>query len=97
MFHGEYKMPGGKLVIVEFRLDGNRLCDVVVSGDFFLYPDEVLFDITGALEGMPADLDETNVAARVEAAIPAGAEVLGTSPEGIAIAAQRALEGAGAP
>jgi lipoate-protein ligase A len=97
VFHGEYKMPGGKLVIVEFRLDGNRLCDVVVSGDFFLYPDEVLFDITGALEGMPADLDETNVAARVEAAIPAGAEVLGTSPEGIAIAARRALEGAGAP
>ena len=97
MFHGEYKMPGGKLVIVEFRLAGNRLSDVVVSGDFFLYPDEVLLDITGALEGMPADLVETGVAARVRAAIPAGAELLGTSPEAIAIATRRALDGAGAP
>jgi lipoate-protein ligase A len=97
VLHGEYKQPGGKLVIVEFRLDGNRLADVVVSGDFFLYPDEVLIDITGALEGMPTDLEETSIAARVRAAIPAGAEVLGTSPEGIAIATTRALAGTGAP
>ena len=97
MLHGEYKQPGGKLVIVEFRLDGDRLRDVVVSGDFFLYPDEILFGITRALEGMPADLDVASVAARVQAAIPAGAEVLGTSPDGIAIATRRALEGAAAP
>jgi lipoate-protein ligase A len=36
--HGEYKTPGGKLVQVDFDLEGEQLRNVVVSGDFFLYP-----------------------------------------------------------
>nr|MDQ3045473.1 lipoate--protein ligase family protein [Chloroflexota bacterium] len=49
--HGEYKTPGGKLVLVDFVVEDARLREVVVSGDFFLYPDEALAEITGALEG----------------------------------------------
>ena len=89
--HGEYKTPGGKLVVVEFQVVEHRLSKVVVSGDFFLYPEDLLEVITGALEGLPAASDEARIAEAIDRAIPPGAEVLGTSPEGIAIAVTRAL------
>lgn len=89
--HGEYKTPGGKLVMVDLeRVDG-RLRDVTVSGDFFLYPDDALGAITASLEGLDVSLTEDALAERVAAAVPTGAELLGTSPQGIAIAVRRAL------
>lgn len=90
--HGEYKMPGGKLVRVDLEVADGLLRDAVVSGDFFLYPDDALEQITGALQGIPADLSQSEIAARVDAAIPAGTEWLGASPEGLAIAVRRALD-----
>ncbi|MCC6790990.1 MAG: biotin--protein ligase [Thermomicrobiales bacterium] len=90
--HGEYKTPGGKLVRVDLEVTDGRVSDAVVSGDFFLYPDEALEQITGALHGIPADLGEAEIAERVDAAIPAGTEWLGSSPEALAIAVRRALE-----
>src|SRR5919205_472974 len=39
---GECKTPGGKLIAVEFAVVEGHLRDVVVSGDFFLYPEEAL-------------------------------------------------------
>ena len=89
--HGEYKTPGGKLVVVDFEVEDGRLKGVQVSGDFFLYPDEVLEPIMEALEGHSATTTEDQVAETVRQAIPPDAVVLGTSPEGIAIAVQRAL------
>jgi lipoate-protein ligase A len=49
--HGEYKTPSGKLVVVDFGVEGGRISNVVVSGDFFLEPPEALADIVRALEG----------------------------------------------
>src|SRR5215211_1973180 len=89
--HGSYKTPGGKLVAVDFEIDSGRLNQVVLHGDFFLYPEEAITTITEALEGMPADLIESEIAARVRTAIPPGTEMLGFSPEAIGIAVQRAL------
>ncbi len=89
--HGEYKTPGGKLVRVDFTVEHQALDQVVVSGDFFLYPEDVLTAITAAVQGLPADLPEREIAARVAAAIPAGAEWLGASPEALAIAIRRGL------
>jgi lipoate-protein ligase A len=91
MMHGEYKTPGGKLVMVDFALEEGRLTDVMVAGDFFLYPEEALADITGALEGLPADLTASEIAGRVQSAMPVGTELLGSSAEAIATAVQRAL------
>jgi lipoate-protein ligase A len=92
-YKGEYKTPGGKLVGVRFALGDGRLRAVEVHGDFFLYPEEALLDITAALDRTPADLDEAALAARIAAAIPEGTEWLGSSPEALAIAVRRALEG----
>lgn len=89
--HGEYKTPGGKLVRVDVEVANGALRDVVVSGDFFLYPEEALEFIAGALDGIAAETSEEAIAMRVSAAIPAGTEWLGSSPEALAIAVRRAL------
>ena len=45
MRHGEYKTPGGKLVVADFAVRDGAVRDLVVSGDFFLYPEEALTTI----------------------------------------------------
>ncbi len=49
-------------------MDG-ELRNVVVTGDFFLYPEEALPILAGALENSPATLDEAGYAARVRTAL----------------------------
>jgi hypothetical protein len=89
--HGEYKTPGGKLVVVDFEVRDERLRDVIVSGDFFLYPEEALDLIAGAVDGLPAAAGESEIARAVEAAVPPGTEMLGFSAEAVAIAVRRGL------
>ncbi|WP_307128794.1 biotin/lipoate A/B protein ligase family protein [Streptomyces sp. B1I3] len=93
--HGEYKIPGGKLVVVDLDVQGGALRNVRVAGDFFLEPDEAILAIDAALEGAPAHMDTTALAARIDAALPAGTVMLGLTAEGVAVAAHRALSQAG--
>lgn len=88
---GEYKMPGGKLIAVEFDVTNGELRDVVVTGDFFLYPEEALPLLGAALEGSPTTLDEAGYAARVRTALHTKGELVGSSPEALAAAVVRAL------
>lgn len=90
--HGEYKTPGGKMVVVDFEVSDDALREVMVSGDFFLYPEESLDAIANALEGLPAATEEGAIAQTVAAAIPEGTEMLGFSPEAIAIAVRRGVD-----
>jgi lipoate---protein ligase len=89
--HGEYKTPGGKLVVVDFEVADDRLAQVMVSGDFFLYPEEALEEIASALNGLPVNAQEGDIAGAVAAAVPAGTEMLGFSPEALEIAIRRGL------
>lgn len=89
--HGEYKTPGGKLVVVDLEVRDGQLREVEVSGDFFLYPEEALTAITGALDGLSSGAGEAAIAGAIERAMPPGTDLLGTSPGGIAIAVGRAL------
>ena len=94
---GECKTPGGKLVSATLDVVAHRLAAVRVHGDFFVHPEpraaEVLAAISTELTSAPADLDVPALAARVRAAIPFGVELLGTSPEAIAVAVRRAVTG----
>jgi lipoate-protein ligase A len=89
--HGEYKMPGGKLVVIDLELRDGRLANVQLSGDFFLEPDSALHAINGALTGQPEHADEAALAAVVREALAADVVMYGISPEAIAVAARRAL------
>jgi lipoate-protein ligase A len=94
--HGECKTPGGKLAVADLAVEAGLLAHVRVCGDFFIDPEDrarpTLDAVAAALTGCPADLDVPALAARVRAAVPFGVELLGTSPEAIAVAVRRAVE-----
>lgn len=89
--HGEYKVPGGKLVAVDLELVKERLRHVRVSGDFFLEPDHALERIDHALEDAPADLTSSEYADRIDDALPAGTSMYGLSTQAVGVAVRRAL------
>ncbi|WP_327352235.1 lipoate--protein ligase family protein [Streptomyces sp. NBC_01304] len=89
--HGEYKIPGGKLVVVDLDVDAGALRHVRVAGDFFLEPDEAFLTLSHALEGAPADTDAAGLAARIDAALPEGTVMYGLTSEGVGVAVRRAL------
>lgn len=89
--HGEYKVQGGKLVVVDLEVRDGTLADVQVSGDFFLEPAEALDDIRASLEGLSASSTVEDIIAAVRTGLRPGAEMIGFSPEAVAIAVRRAL------
>jgi lipoate---protein ligase len=89
--HGEYKVPGGKLVVADFDVVDGHLAHVSLSGDFFLEPDEALLEINRALTGLPAGSSAEEIAAAVAAALPAEAVLFGFSADAVAVAVRRAL------
>ena len=89
--HGEYKVPGGKLVVVDFDVVGGRLAHVSVSGDFFLEPDEALLDINHALTGLPETTAAADISAAVADGLPDDAVLFGFSADAVAVAVRRAL------
>ena len=92
--HGEYKVPGGKLVVADLDVDGDVIRRARVSGDFFLEPDDALERIDRALAGASVDASAAQLAARVDGALGDGVVMLGFSAEAVAVAVRRALTGA---
>jgi lipoate---protein ligase len=89
--HGEYKTPGGKLVMVDFDVTDGKLANVMVSGDFFLYPEETLESINNALEHAPVATQTDELVRILDQAIPSDAELFGFSTSAIVTALQRGL------
>lgn len=89
--HGEYKMPGGKLIVADCDVDDGRLARVCISGDFFLEPDSALDAINAALDGQPAASASAHLTSRIDAALAPGTRMYGISPAAIVVALQRAL------
>lgn len=89
--HGEYKVPGGKLVVVDLDVEDGAIARFRLAGDFFLEPDSALEDINTAVTGLPVESDATAIAAVVRDALPEGAQLLGFTPEAVGTAVRRAL------
>jgi lipoate-protein ligase A len=89
--HGEYKVPGGKLVVVDLDVVDGRIANFRLAGDFFLEPDSALDDINSAVDCLPAASDAAWIAAAVQGALPEGALLLGFTPDAVAIAVRRSL------
>jgi lipoate-protein ligase A len=89
--HGEYKVPGGKLVVVDLEVEDGRIARFRLAGDFFLEPDSALDDINAAVTGLPVESDASAIAAAVRGALPDGAQLLGFTPEAVGTAVRRAL------
>ena len=99
--HGEYKVPDGKLVVIDLEVDDDGwLRDVVLSGDFFLEPDDALGVLAGALVGVPRDahvaqlvqvLDDALRLAQEQGRIVAPVAMVGFDTRAVAVAVRRAL------
>lgn len=89
--HGEYKVPGGKLVVVDLEVVEGLLRRPRVSGDFFLEPDHALDAINGALDGLPSGLESREIGTRVQQALPEGTVMLGLTAEAVGVAVRRAV------
>lgn len=89
--HGEYKVPGGKLVVVDLDSRDGKIVDFHLAGDFFLEPDDALLDINAAVEGLPVESDVATIAAAIREALPDEAQLLGFTPESVGTAVRRAL------
>lgn len=90
--HGEFKVPGGKLVVVDLDVVDGKIANFRLAGDFFLEPDEALDAINAAVNGLSADSDPATIAKAVQQSLPDGASLLGFSPEAVATTVRRALQ-----
>ncbi len=87
----EYKVPGGKLIMVKLEC-GDRIARINVLGDFFLYPEEALHAIEESIVGMSKDATEKELSERIAAAASdSKAELIGVTSQAIAHAIRMAI------
>lgn len=92
--HAEYKVPGGKLVVVDLDTSDNVISSCRIAGDFFLEPDEALGSINNAITGLAVSTSAKDIAQAVFDALPDGVVMMGFSPESIGTVVRRALTSA---
>jgi lipoate-protein ligase A len=92
--HGEFKVPGGKLVVVDFDVADGVITNFHLAGDFFLEPDSALEAIDRAIAGLPADSDAASFTKAVQSALPKDAVLLGFTADSVATTIRRALASA---
>lgn len=86
------KVPGGKLVRVDVTY-GERLEKVVITGDFFLYPEDVLQVIEDALTGALLPLQKTSLIEKVQNILDKEKAVLvGFSPQDLIDILEEAMQ-----
>lgn len=91
--HGEYKVPDGKLVVVDLDIDNEKVTRASISGDFFLEPDEALDRLNAALVGLNVTATVEDITAAVTHAINPDDVLFGIDARGIGVATRRALGG----
>lgn len=80
---GTHKVPGGKLLRVEFEAEGGTIRAFSLTGDFFLYPETGVDLINESLQGCPLEKEE--IGRRVAETIASNSiEIVGFGPEDIA-------------
>ncbi|WP_150462437.1 lipoate--protein ligase family protein [Nesterenkonia ebinurensis] len=89
--HGEYKVPGGKLVVVDLEHDDRTITSASLNGDFFLEPDDALEALNRALTGLPASASRDEIGQAVRAGLPEGAQMIGFDESAVATAVRRAV------
>ncbi|MGO3394042.1 lipoyl protein ligase domain-containing protein [Glutamicibacter arilaitensis] len=91
MHHGEYKVVGGKLVVVDLDTADGVITDVSLNGDFFLEPDDALEDLNDALRGLPVDASNSTIRDAVNQNLREGAVMFGFDADAVARVVRRAL------
>lgn len=91
--HAKYKVPGGKLVVIDFQLVDGHLAQVQLSGDFFMEPVATLDVINAALEGLPDTISQAAIATQLDSLLGDNVMLFGISADAIGVVVRRALDG----
>ncbi len=89
--HAEYKVPGGKLVVVDLSVEDGVISQARLSGDFFLEPPEALGLIDAALHGLSVNSSAEEIAAHISRTLPQETEMYGLDAQAIGVVVRRAL------
>ncbi len=84
ILHEEYKVPHGKLLVLDLEVEVGHLSKVRISGDFFIHPPESLDCINNVLTGLSVNVGQIEIMNKITLAIPSGTEMLGFQPLDIA-------------
>lgn len=90
-FHSKYKVPNGKLIVVDVFVVDSYIYNIQISGDFFLEPDSALELINNSLKGLSTHISKDEIIKNIENKIPDNTNFFGFSPESIAVAILKAL------
>jgi lipoate-protein ligase A len=91
MGEGSFKAAKG-LIRVSVRVEDGRIRDVVISGDFFMYPEDELWEMEKFLLGSRADRTEVLSGIRLFYE-KTGVLTPGVTPEDFTEAIMRGIEG----
>tara|TARA_B100000315_G_C14479957_1_gene542396 strand:+ start:514 stop:804 length:291 start_codon:yes stop_codon:yes gene_type:complete len=87
----ELKVPGGKLIKVRLEIQGNYIQTILLTGDFFLHPEDAIFEVESSLIGSSTDL--ANIKEKLEKALKKkDARLLGVSPDDFINVIKKALD-----
>lgn len=89
--HAEYKIPGGKLLVLDLDVIAGKLANVQLSGDFFMEPPEALDVINNTLEGLSVNTDTADLVSKIDQNLGTSVTLYGITIEGVAVVLQRAL------
>ncbi len=90
--HASRKVKEGKLVKVEVEYD-NVITKIKITGDFFLHPEDALERIEKSMLGTRKDESMEAIASKIQQITEAhGAQMIGLSPESLALVIKEALK-----
>ena len=86
------KVKDGKLLRVSVDFDASIL-RVIITGDFFLHPEDKLELIEQAMTGLPSDVPADDLRRRIELVVAVnGITMVGITPEAIAGLVRRVID-----
>ena len=86
-----HKVPGGKLIKIKLELTENRIQSIVITGDFFLHPEDCLLSIEESLVG--CEIDSNLLVERIENIMSEkGCQLIGATASDLVIAIMKAAE-----
>lgn len=88
----ELKVPGGKLLRADVQYE-DKITDVELHGDFFIYPEDALDDIEAAFTGLPVAFNEDEAVNSIINNLEDTVELVGFEPKHVAQVVDRAVQG----
>jgi len=86
----EYKVPQGKLIRVNYRLENGKISKIKITGDFFLYPEEAIEELENKLNGIKAE--ELELERVIQDFFKKGYVLIGATPKDFVTVILKALK-----